>query len=1013
MNTLVSLLLRSKDFDSVLKIMYYLVNEQLKRDTLEHLLQQEDVAELTRAKSQTELASMLTLPEQNQRRDELRKLAYPTLVKNHAYEALGIEFSTCYEQSMGSDEPKYEELLVLIKRYAELDYPNGLKSALHKYLDIALKIQNLDLQLRIEQDLEKLSEDTGTTLLRIGGYINRVSRYHLKSGYTDLVKNTVLEAYQEICQYQLPMMQGQAASLLTDIYIQQEEAEEATRWASTCEEQWDQCDEATSSIGRLQKLRSEILLASKLGSSDLTTVQAICDKYVDRDLSNELYAEAISKLELVLMSYHTTKTIPLDRRLDCLRSILDRINTIVSSNTFPGSCLVKAKIMQQQATYLSSVGSRRKDSTMEEEAVELLAQALQAFYLGHNRNFSYDLVMTRMQLGLGWHNCFQKYVQAADSRCSEALVSAEEAFAACIPDWEALGILEQITRAKYWVALVRYEARIRGWKPSEAVLESLATAESGFDSIRNEISISSALTAVQDKQRLTHNKHIRDVYRFAFQICVLDNNAVQAWHWVQKAKARSLSDSLGLGCIVPKSFLTEIAADQKATELYEMERSLAARIRISTTLDQFDLRIQLRDLESQMVAHPSLKSLLDLRYGAAVTAQQLSDRCAHSFSSSPARDLVFVDWYVKGQEVFILIFKTDEEPTMKRVNVSLPHIDSWLAKYHYSEEGRAEYLESGENHPNQALRKMDCLIEWLEDTTEPGTTLVLSPAAPMDVIPLHALQMTIEMPSGRRRRVALIERNPVVYCSNLTSFIQCCERAATKQTPKPSASVFMAVYEDTEGEENDMEEQTEIYEATASLASRTSGTSLIGQQVSRPSLESHWTTADYIYFHGHCLTQPELITEQGLLLSPAEPESPILETVRDIFKLKLQAPHISLMACGSSTQRIEAGDEPLGLVTALLCAGAASVTGTMWPIASATARNFAEYFHAEIFGEGGVEGVGSARQDQNEILETAVIDLATALQKAVIRLKRTEETRLPYHWAAFVLHGACFMKWAG
>jgi CHAT domain-containing protein len=1024
MNYLASLFLHSKEFDIVLKITYSLQDEQPKRQILEALSKEEGIMPLTKAKAQAELASMLTLPEHKQRREELRRLAYPVLAKEHAYGALEIDFNTCYEQSMDSSKPNYDELQALINRYAELDYPNGSKSALHKCLDISLLIQNFDLQRSLEQELKKLSEETGTTLLQITGYVNLISRYHLRSGYTDLIKNTVLDIYHEISQYQLPMTQGQAANLLTNIYVEQGDAEDAQRWASICEEQWDECTEATSSMGRLQKLRSEILLLSKAESGDLASIQSLCDKYVDRDLSHKLYAEAISKLELMLSFYHTTKRIPLEKRLDCLNSLLNRTNTILSLNTFPGWSLVKANIMQQEATYLLSLGSQRVDCTMEEEAVDLLAQALQTFYIEHGKTLTYPLISTRMELGLAWYACFQKCLQSGDRRCSQALAAAEDAFAACIPGWEALGILTQLTEARYWFAIVKYEARIKQWKTSKEVLESLANAEHGFDSMRNEISISSALTAVQDKQRLTQHKHIRDVYRFAFQICVLDRDPVQAWHWVQKAKARSLSDTLGLGCIVPETLLAAIAADQEARELYEMEKCLAGKIATSSNLERFDMRVKLRDLETQMVAHASLKALLDLRYGAAVTAQQLSDRCAQAFSESHARKIVFVDWYVKGQEVFILIFKPSGEPTMRRVNTSLESIESWLANYHYSEEGRAAFLDRGENHPNQALRKMDCLIEWLEDATEPGTTMVLSPAAPLDAIPLHALHIPQQMPNGRRRLVALIERNPVVYCSNMTAFIQCCERAATKQTPKPSTSVFMAVYENTEGEESDVEERDELYEATSDLAAQMSGTSLIGQEVSRPSLECHWQAADFLYFHGHCLTKPEVITDQALVLSAA-PDSdthkshpdPVLETVRDIFSLKLKAPHISLMACGSSSQKIEAGDEPLGLVTALLCAGASSVTGTMWPIASATARSFAEYFHAEILSARGSKITGSEKtggQEQREgMVETAVIDLAAALRKVVIRMKRTPQTRLPYHWAAFVMHGACFMKYAG
>ena len=692
MNHLASLLLDSKDFDNVLKIMYSLQDEQLKRHNLEALLQEEGAAPLTKAKAQGELASMLTLPEHKQRREELRKLAYTVLAKEHAYGALDIDFNACYENIMDGDKSKYDELQAFINRYSELDYPNGLKSALHKCLDVALQAQNFDLQRSLEQELKKLSEETGTTLLWITGYINLISRYHLRSGYTDLIKNTVLDIYQEIAQYQLPMTQGQAASLLTDIYMQQQDSEEAKRWASVCEEQWDQCIEATSSIGRLQKLRSETLLFSKREHSDSATVQSLCDKYVERDLSNKLYAEAISKLEIMLSFYHTIKMIPLEKRLHCIHSLLDRINTILSSNTFPGSSLVKANIMQQQATYLLSLGSQRTDCTMEEEAINLLTQALQAFYVGHGKTLTYALIATRMQLGLVWHACFQKYLQAGDKRCGQALAAAEDALAACIPGWEALGILIQITEAKYWLALVQYEARINHWKTSKEVLESLTAAERGFDDRRNEISISSALTAVQDKQRLAQDKHVRDVYRFAFQVCVLDRAPVQAWHWVQKAKARSLSDTLGLGCIVPETLLAAIAADQNVRELYEKEKCLARKIVTSSNLDRFDMRVQLRDLETRMVAHASLKALLDLRQGAAVTTQQLSDRCAQAFSESRARKLVFVDWHVKGQEVFILIFKPGEEPTMRRVNASLEYIESWLAKYFYSEEGRAAFL---------------------------------------------------------------------------------------------------------------------------------------------------------------------------------------------------------------------------------------------------------------------------------------------------------------------------------
>jgi CHAT domain-containing protein len=70
--------------------------------------------------------------------------------------------------------------------------------------------------------------------------------------------------------------------------------------------------------------------------------------------------------------------------------------------------------------------------------------------------------------------------------------------------------------------------------------------------------------------------------------------------------------------------------------------------------------------------------------------------------------------------------------------------------------------------------------------------------------------------------------------------------------------------------------------------------------------------------------------------------------VRDVLSLKLRSPHITLVACDLASQGITAGDEPLGLVTALLCAGAGSVLGTLWSTASETGCVFAKRFYAEL-----------------------------------------------------------------
>ena len=133
------------------------------------------------------------------------------------------------------------------------------------------------------------------------------------------------------------------------------------------------------------------------------------------------------------------------------------------------------------------------------------------------------------------------------------------------------------------------------------------------------------------------------------------------------------------------------------------------------------------------------------------------------------------------------------------------------------------------------------------------------------------------------------------------------------------------------------------------------------------------------------------------------------------------------MACASSAQAITTGDEPLGLVTALLCAGAASVLGTMWPVESSTARafarNFIENWRTAHFSRGedavddndGLDNVQGEGENGTETSNQAGgakqwLNLALAVRETVLDLREGVRTKEPYHWAGFVLHGSFFCR---
>jgi len=122
---------------------------------------------------------------------------------------------------------------------------------------------------------------------------------------------------------------------------------------------------------------------------------------------------------------------------------------------------------------------------------------------------------------------------------------------------------------------------------------------------------------------------------------------------------------------------------------------------------------------------------------------------------------------------------------------------------------------------------------------------------------------------------------------------------------------------------------------------------------------------------------------------------------------KISASHVSLIACGSARQAIQPeGDEPLGVVTALLYAGATSVTGTMWPIGVGAGRDFSNRFYTAL------KEAQTAAEDTSRVEDgdgdgnMREIDLAVLLQTTARKMKRSPETSRPYSWAGFVLHGS-------
>jgi CHAT domain-containing protein len=104
-----------------------------------------------------------------------------------------------------------------------------------------------------------------------------------------------------------------------------------------------------------------------------------------------------------------------------------------------------------------------------------------------------------------------------------------------------------------------------------------------------------------------------------------------------------------------------------------------------------------------------------------------------------------------------------------------------------------------------------------------------------------------------------------------------------------------------------------------------------------------------------------------------------------MFAIDVKTSCITLLACESAKEGHSQGDEPFGIVSALLCAGVTSVIGTRWMVQVGTPGVFTNGLDLRL-NDGKVGGDG-------------VVDVAVAVRWTALRLKdrHNSETRHPYH----------------
>ncbi|KAH6616945.1 CHAT domain-containing protein [Chaetomium tenue] len=976
-------------------------------------------------------------------------------------------FDVAATKSASHRKQQRERLLAIKDKLEQFEYYEGVRSALGALYDLAMADKDHEFLATLDSEYRRISETRGFLLDVSTSSQITISRWTRTGALTAEMLQTYEALYEATRSQEAPLIRAMMASSLGGGYESIGDTAKATYWKELAAQEPPAVQSKHSGFlygqdpfyRSLEEQRAPLPSGEEEERGRLLQELERMQEYLDPDaISPELLHHGITKLLSMCnlymgqIGFRGTEGCEIMTKT-CLE-YSDRFMALLTPNE---RMEWQGRVLQTQAR-LSFIAACTRGPSPGVPDLAMLARATEQYNEARDILGRAGAVRDQAMVSQNLYNCYKLAWQQGGRQprsplfghaveCLEEPVKALRAYNNVASErlnrsflfglwaeglifrvehgrmrplwrWLGLGLLHRVGRLlNIWRWLPQSIQNLRSvlfTTPLEEAAKALEQAVELIDEERQNLSALPGKAAILAKQHLRKNAQVVAVFQQAPTVFFFGNEAKPLWQWVQRSKARSISDLLGIGNIIPSDLAERINDDPSASSMLATETEIVKEVNTSTGADQFAARRRLDLHRRKMRSNPHLAELLDLREGKPVEWKQLAELAKHDTSTQPRRTW-FVDWVVANGLVFIILVSDEKEfYHVEQLDMNVTAVTGWIQKH--LEDAQGQPLDRPLNIEDtslEALLELQPLVRHITTLTAEGDRLVLCPSGPLHRVPLHAAIVKGSMeddPDDRAREwQTLMERNPTVYASSLTIYKQNMTRRLARGVTNPLArggNTALGVYEepanphDSPGWEA---ERAEVYRTCDGIASAMGweGGARCGKAVGKPEMAAALQSGGaMLYFCGHFYYQEENILDCGLLLGRADGESEDVQhasvekrllTTSELLEAKVSTPHVTLIACGSAKQKIDVGDEPLGVVTALLYAGATSVTGTMWPINSGDGRAFSETFFGKV--------------KNLEAGEDEVVDLAAVLQATVKKLRRSEETSRPYCWAGFVLHG--------
>jgi CHAT domain-containing protein len=852
-----------------------------------------------------------------------------------------VEMTICQEFQ---DSDSLRSLTDAADIYKHLDYPQGQLRALYYIAEYLHQQGSYTAFYEIQKSASELSEDTGGKLQWCLHQLHTLGYASIQSGHLGAQLEVCKSIVETLHSFEVASLEEKGASQLSFIYLELGDTKVSATYAQKALDSAIKggAMERASDYAEALAMAKQALAKETSSISSFEEASRLLSEWAEKDDQEGRFSSEFNKYSLlVTLEQKRANLIGEEQAYSNAFLWLEKAKSLVPRLPSESRRLCLAEVLFKE-------GMAHQVLNHVDYAYESLRQAAELFKKEGKIRQVVDMWISIAQnrlVGVGSNPSTSVNVDLLN----DALLYYQKAQA----ELERSDYKRKLAKCHLQQAIVWDMAYIYGDTDAlPEALDHLEQAELVRNEIREEFSATSEAEALTFKQSLVAQGY--EIYSLGLELCLKMGDVKSAWRWVQRGKARSLSDLLGLGAVIPAKFLMQADNDPEAKRLLQEEHEILQELAESSPDKRFQLRLTLSRLKENMMKVPVLEPILDLRNGRSVNVETLKTLFGER------KNLLCVDWAISNNTIVMFTVRPGDDPVMHKLDIALDYVVKWKRSFFTSESLRDKKAVSW-------LGRLDKLVSPLALVTKDDDILILSPAGELNALPLHAFCI-----NGK----PVIEQHRVVYASSLSVLRHCLIRRSEKASKYPQALVI--------GDPSSNRQQAAL--SADRIANRLGATRLIGRNATVSAFRQGAET-DIIHYHGHAAYDNVDPLQSALILSDGK------LTAREIMSIPLRAALITLVACESAAQDIRVGDEPTGILPSLVIAGANAVVGTLWPLWDTTGGKFADTFYGTV----------SNKTKTDDVQELALTDLAEAFRESVCQIRK--ERPEPYFWALFVLHG--------